>query len=528
MARRFSPNPLCAVFGLAAMLASDACFAGVMYRTVAMEGDLAPGVSGGAVYSDLGGMSPPMIGSGGQVAFRARTAQGGGVWVENAAGLLQPVALAGDVAPGAGGGATFTNFDALIPVDGDGGVAFVADTSNVFQYGSWYQSGGSPTEGVVSGLPAGGLPGKTWAGLDLPASNGGRVVTRAYIQNGPPWEGIWMGTGGSVTPVVVAGDGAPGVTAGTFDQFSFPAVNAGGNVAMFAWLTRAGDITRDNDVGLWVDSGSGLGLLARTGSAAPGAGANQVFDSLTVDEIFAINAGGDVAFSGQLRGDGVSSDNAEAIWRGSPGSLSLVVRAGQQAPGAPAGVVFNCFDDPALAEDGTAALWAWTVGPDAAWENKASVWTYDAAGQGTLVALEGRQGPGLPAGVVFSSINTPEISAGGQVVFRSYLAGPGVGSANDEALWATTPDGEIVLVAREGDLFEVADGDWRRIKWIHITEASLGDDGRGRTFSDAGDLAFALTFEDNSAGIFVATVPEPASVALLAVGAMVLAFRRRR
>ena len=44
---------------------------------------------------------------------------------------------------------------------------------------------------------------------------------------------------------------------------------------------------------------------------------------------------GDVAFKARLRGDSVGASNNFGFWVGSPGDVSLIVRAGDEAPGAP-------------------------------------------------------------------------------------------------------------------------------------------------------------------------------------------------
>ena len=70
-----------------------------------------------------------------------------------------------------------------------------------------------------------------------------------------------------------------------------------------------------------------------------------------------------------------------------------------------------------------------------------------AAARDETVALTGTQAPGLPAGVNFSFLaGNPQLNDAGQVAFSSFLAGTGVGSTNDEAIYRGT-----TLVARDGN-----------------------------------------------------------------------------
>ena len=108
----------------------------------------------------------------------------------------------------------------------------------------------------------------------------------------------------------------------------------------------------------------------------------------------------------------------------------------------------------------------------------------------------------------------------------STLTGAGVTAANDRGLFLYDPTLGPILIAREGDLFDVGGGDLRTISPTGIAIAdspfynrsSLGDDGR---------LVFALYFTDGTGGVFVATVPEPGCAAGV-VAAAALLLRRRR
>ena len=137
-----------------------------------------------------------------------------------------------------------------------------------------------------------------------------------------------------------------GVTYDTFDAhysgrsvfvFRGPVLNDDGQVAFRANLTGSG-VDSTNGLGVWSEGSSNLGLVARTGSPAPGSGTfATVKDATNTDlEIFSpnLNEAGQVAFWG-----GLSNGNV-GIWSQGSGSLGLVARESTPAPGTPAGVSF--------------------------------------------------------------------------------------------------------------------------------------------------------------------------------------------
>lgn len=128
------------------------------------------------------------------------------------------------------------------------------------------------------------------------------------------------------------------------------------------------------------------------------------------------------------------------------------------------------------------------------------------------------------------SFGGPVLNGAGQTAFTATLTGADVDNTNDRGLWATDLDGLVTLVIREGDLFDVDDDpineDYRTVASI-INYVGIGNEGgRASSFNDAGQLAFSATFTDGSSGVFVATIPEPTSLALLSLTG--LAMRRRR
>ena len=65
--------------------------------------------------------------------------------------------------------------------------------------------------------------------------------------------------------------------------------------------------------------------------------------------------------------------------------------------------------------------------------------------------------------------------------------------------------GQVALVAREGDLLEVAAGDFRTITFVNLIIGSGGQDGGPSGLNDDGELGFLASFADGSSGAFVAS-----------------------
>lgn len=195
------------------------------------------------------------------------------------------------------------------------------------------------------------------------------------------------------------------------------------------------------------------------------------------------------------------------------------VKIGDAAPGLTA-ETFASFQNYVLNESGNVAVLADTLptppasltgeGPAAGVAPNTGIWFEDSSATLQLAAHQGMQAPGLDAGVSIVGLGFPAFNDRHQVAFKSQLIGPGVDAfVNDEALWATDPDGFLHLVARTGDLFDVDDDpeteDLRTINDIGVIANSGGTGGESTSFNDAGQLAFTLSFTDSSSGVFVAS-----------------------
>ncbi len=467
--------------------------------TIATTDDQAPGTPAGALFSAF---TAPVLNDGGQVAYRGglRTGSGGvvstnntGVWRDSSL-----IAREGSQAPGTPAGAVFDFFNSSVLNDG-GQVAYrgalrtgsggVVSTNNT---GVWRDSSLIARAGSQApGTPAGAV----FHFFNPPVLNdGGQVAYHAFLRTGAGGvdltndRGIWRDS----SLIARAGSQAPGTPAGAvFNSFFDPVLNDAGQVAYRGGLRiGSGGVISTNDEGLWRDSL----LIARAGSQAPGTPAGALFSAFTAP---VLNDAGQVAYRGTLRtgAGGVVSTNNTGVWRDS----TLIAREGSQAPGTPAGAVFDFFNPPVLNDGGQVAyrgtLRTGAGGVDLT--NDRGIWR-----DSSLIARAGSQAPGTPAGAVFDFFNPPVLNDGGQVAYHAFLRTgfAGVDSTNDNGLWIHGPNGDALLVARAGDPLA-----GRTISSLNLFPDSGGSDGRGRSLNNFSQLAYHADFTNGDEGVFLFT-----------------------
>lgn len=460
--------------GLPVLMASTTVGATTLtFETIALDGGPVPGAPAGTAFSLLPN-TPIALNNQGEVAFDTFLTGSGvtladiGAIFSNGGGTSSLVARGGDAAPGAGDGVSFTSFAFSDPVlNNQGEIAFQADLTGSGVTGTNNTAIFSDAGGVLSlvareGDSAPGTGGgETFSGpfRSVSLNDQGEVAFEALVGPGVN-EGIFSNAGGTLSLVVRDGDAAPGVGDGvSFIALDAPVLNNQGEVAFTGFLTGP-DITSSNRSAIFSNTGGDLSLAVREGDAAPGTEDGTSFDSLGDAEL---NDQGEIAFQAELRGDGVTNLNNSAIFSDAGGTLSLVARTGDAAPGTEDGVLFAFFGDPALNNQG-------------------------------------------------------------EIAFEALLAG---GNANNVGIFIES-DGILSLLLRKGDLVDLGDGDLAT-----IIALSFINDG----FNDAGQLAFTASFSDGRDGFFLATpdgvvspVPLPAALPLMASGLMglVMIARRRR
>jgi hypothetical protein len=157
---------------------------------VALEGDSAPGTGGGA-YENFG---PPRTNGLGEIVFRS-TISGGtstmGIFVVDSGGVQRAAALQGDAAPGVSG-ATFSSFEFAPWLEDDGDVAFSAALSSG-GFGIFAETKGHLEKVAVAGDLAPGTGGGTFSVLapETSLSRIGRVVFQSGVAGGTVTSGLF-------------------------------------------------------------------------------------------------------------------------------------------------------------------------------------------------------------------------------------------------------------------------------------------------------------------------------------------------
>ncbi|MBE7508478.1 MAG: hypothetical protein HS101_19660 [Planctomycetia bacterium] len=351
-------------------------------------------------------------------------------------------------------------------------------TSNIVAYtiatafvmNSAVAGGGLSFQAVaLSGQSAPGAPGRFFSFYYPPAiSNNGRVAFAGWLTGATSNdEGLWSGLPGSIQLVAREGSVAPGTTAAFSNGWLFPWVNSSGVVAFSAALTGAG-IDSTNNTGIWVGVPGALAVAARAGNPAPGTPAGVVFSG-GMQNWLMLNDAGQIVFRANLAGPGVDSSNDAGIWAGAPGALQLVAREGDVAPGS--GGVFDLFNYQFEANPVPVINAAGEVVFSGHYTSGRGIWRWS-EGELELVALTNTTAPGT--GALFEYLFDPWMNASGKVVFKASLMGDGVDFMNNAGVWAGVP-GAVELVVRKGDLAPDTSGLYFVLNFSNVGLLSIDD-----------------------------------------------------
>lgn len=482
---------------------------------IALTGDISPDANGSFSTFDA-----PVLNEAGQVAFSSfltntRFRDDRGIFLGDRVALTQVVR---ENQSDPSGEFSFSDFRPVPTLNDIGQSAFFG-----------FVSGPAGTRGGIFRGDGSDLTQLARTGQDAPDANGFFVNIRSLAFNEAGQTafqgrlfntaggrsddyGIFRGNGSSLTRIAREGEAAPDAN-GSFSEFDeVVALNDAGQAAFRATLNNTAGGTSD-DTGIFRGDGSTLTQIARTGQSAPDA--NGSFSNFGSG--VSLNDAGQAAFVGELTGTtGGGSDNA-GIFLGDGSTLTQIIRTGQAAPDANGS--FSNFDSPSLNDAGQVAFVGFFIGTAGGFGDDSGLFRSD----GSILTQIAREGQAAPDANGFFSEFTGGVALNnaGQAAFLGDLTGTVGGSSDDLGLYLFDDGLGLIQIAREGDPFLGST----------ITELSFApgfsvqDEGSG--FNDLGQVAYQFTLADGRSGIALYTIPEPASLTLLALGVAALTRRSR-
>jgi hypothetical protein len=435
----------------------------------------------------IGNFSRPAVNDAGHVAFSA----GVGVYRWDGAGLTT-IASVGQSAPGGG---TFGSFDSGAALNQAGQVGFLGRVTS--------GAPNIPHTFVGDGTTLLRLSPDSTAPQRVSLNNFGQAT---FVAGTGDFSHLRRADGATSTVVADIGDSVPG--GGTLFGFGGPMINDAGHVGFYATLASTPAADNDNR-GIYRTDGTTLVQIVREGQARPG-GAGVFNDFMT----HVLNNVGQTAFTATIRGGGTTG----GIYRGDGSTITEIVRNGQALPDGPG--VFGSFGQVAFNNVGqTAFTAAIGVGGD----------TGIYLGDGTNLHLIARRGQAVPDGSgLFWRLSEPSMALNdtGQVAFLAGLIEPSGGNQAVQygpGLFVYDPVAGLTEIARVGDPLL---GSTIRLLSVAPGPDILGDEQLG--LNNGGQVAYIAHLVDGRSAVLLATVPEPAGVWLLAVGALGLLRCRAR
>jgi hypothetical protein len=315
--------------------------------------------------------------------------------------------------------------------------------------------------------------------------------------------------------LVLSSDPAPGTAGQAFSHFPYHSfVGDGDHTVFLASVNAPSRFAQPN--GLFINVSGQTSLVAKADQPAPGFAPGVEFQSFDVNYHRA-NRQGQVVFESTLHGPGIlgSGDNDTNAWTNwfySDGKLTNVAQWGGPAAGVP-GAVYRNFDRTTLNDLGQVAFHGVMKGPTVTPDNDSAMW-FGTPGSLNLLMREGDDVPGRP-GVQFSDwsgADTPVLSPGGKVAFNTGVRGPTFSQLglSPTAVLAGTPGNLSVLAMTD----EPAPGTTSTIRTtstysdVHVNNkaealfgALLNDGTRTLYAGSAGNLRLVARTEQPAPGL---------------------------
>lgn len=468
----------------------------VTLSKVAIPGDPVPGRAGYA----FDGYGNPLLSSTGEVVVNATFTNGAdprsGImrWTS---GVTSLVSATGDTLPQTELSSTSVTPSARAAV-ADGGVVFRSDlrggtiTGPEYRNGLWYKSASDGALIARHGLEAPGTDAVfAYYSTFFPLANAvGDLLLSNLIFGGGAMpgndSGIWSwGRGGELSLVARTGSPAPGLT-GTFSSLTATGISSDSSVYFSGVVNGVR--------GVWGGLPTNPSLLVLGSQPAPGYAAG-----VTLNDVFAYAP--TTEGRAMVIADVSLSGNQSALYRLSPGSLSLIAKSGDPIPGRLPTDVYGTMTPYASTTDGRMLFMSNVLCPSC-------------GGRGFFIAQPNNailpiayatmpRPPGVPS--IFTTVSIGSDAAMnelGQVVLSGSVS---AGSVSGSAVFGWTAASGVFAIATPGMQFQVLPGVYRTCSnaWITGPDPESSLSGRSLSLNDRGQVVLRLRFTDNTTGVWI-------------------------
>jgi hypothetical protein len=391
----------------------------------------------------------PTLSENGQVIFHTDLRnngflQGWGIFIADTQGL-RTVARTGQPSPDLNG--NFYTFNAVVSLN---------NTSQVFETGLNGTLGGgsdnsglySVDNGVLSILARAGqpVPGEgvnfgSFGGVTPRLNRSGQVAFRSGSTTNPAV--IFRSAGTTLTPVAALGQPSPDGN-GALGSGGDPTLNNRGTVAFISAISS----TNASPYGIFMEDGSGLKVLLRSGQALPdGSGQFSLFPATSL----ALNDSNQVAFVANLAGTTAGPVDNLGLYRAEREAVIQLARKSQLVPNGNGRLLdFGGQNHVAINNAGTVAFLADLTGTTGGTADNAAIFL--AAAQGVTQVV--RKGQPVPDGNgVFAKFGYPGLNNSGQLAFVATLSGTKGGTTDNQGIYFVDASLTVKQVIRSGQLF---------------------------------------------------------------------------
>ncbi|MGL4420213.1 MAG: DUF7453 family protein, partial [Gemmataceae bacterium] len=267
---------------------------------------------------------------------------------------------------------------------------------------------------------------------------------------------LWVGTPGNLNLIYQDQSTPAGLPTGVVidAQFGFvQKLGYGGSVGRLVAVAGTG-VDSTNDRAIVHYNANTTSVVARTGDAAPGFASGVIYSSFDLQP--SISDTGRMMYRATLAGTGIiTGENDSAIFTRTTGASTLVIKAGDAAPGI-SGATLTAVEFP-LHSGNAGMVFRGTMTYAGVNQNTDNALWQGSPGNWSLIAREGGSAPGagIPADAVFFNISTAEdltlVNRRGDVLFTSAITGTGVTSVSNTGLWMKPVGGPLRKIIREGD-----------------------------------------------------------------------------